>query len=159
MELEYIWAPWRGAYIEGKRPDGCILCQKPHQANDVQNLILFRGKFNYIMLNAYPYNPGHLMIPPYRHIPSIEFMTDDERNENFQLVQHSITVLRGVYNPAGFNIGINMGKVGGAGIDDHMHTHIVPRWQGDTNFMPVLSSTRVLSESLQTTYQRLAGKF
>ena len=156
--MERIWAPWRIQYIQMEKPEGCILCEKPGQNNDVQNYILHRGDKNFIILNSYPYNPGHLMVAPYRHVASLEKLTDEERQEHFEIVSRSVRVLRQVFNPGGFNIGINLGKAAGAGIEDHFHTHIVPRWQGDTNFMPVLSDVKVLPEALADTYQKLKGK-
>ena len=157
--MEQMWAPWRIKYIQMERPEGCILCEKPKENKDVQNYILFRGDKNFVILNSYPYNPGHLMVSPYRHVANLEELTKDERQEHFELVSRSIKVLRRVFEPGGFNIGINMGKVAGAGIDDHFHTHIVPRWQGDTNFMPVLADVKVLPEALADTYKKLKGKW
>ena len=157
--MEQIWAPWRIKYIQMEKTEGCILCDKPRENNDALNYILYRGDKNFVMLNSYPYNPGHLMITPYRHIANLEELTDEERNEHFKIVSRSIKMLRQVFNPAGFNIGINVGRVAGAGIDDHFHTHIVPRWQGDTNFMPVISDIRVIPEALAETYEKLRGKF
>ena len=157
--MKQIWAPWRIEYIEMEKPEGCILCEKPGESNDVQNYILYRGKSNFVMLNKYPYNPGHLMIAPYRHTAGLENLTDEERQEHFEIASRSVKVLRQAFNPGGFNIGINMGRVAGAGIEDHFHTHIVPRWQGDTNFMPVLSDVRVMPEALADTYEKLRGKF
>jgi ATP adenylyltransferase len=157
--MERIWAPWRIQYIEMEKPEGCILCEKPKENKDVPNYILYRGDKNFIILNSYPYNPGHLMVAPYRHIASLEGLTEEERQEHFEIVSRSVKVLRQVFNPGGFNIGINLGKAAGAGIEDHFHTHIVPRWQGDTNFMPVLSEVKVLPEALADTYQKLSGSF
>jgi len=157
--MERIWAPWRIQYIQIEKPAGCILCEKPEQNKDALNYILYRGDKNFIILNSYPYNPGHLMVAPYRHVTSLEELTEEERHEHFEIVTRSIRVLRQVFNPGGFNIGINVGKAAGAGIEDHVHTHIVPRWQGDTNFMPVLSDIRVLPEALDETYKKLEGKF
>jgi len=157
--MERIWAPWRIQYIQIEKPEGCILCEKPEQNKDALNYILYRGDKNFIILNSYPYNPGHLMVAPYRHVTSLEELTEEERHEHFEIVTRSIRVLRQVFNPGGFNIGINVGKAAGAGIEDHVHTHIVPRWQGDTNFMPVLSDIRVLPEALDETYKKLEGKF
>ncbi len=142
-----------------KKPGGCILCKMPGQDSDAANYILYRGDKNFIILNSYPYNPGHLMIVPYRHIAGLEELTDEERHEHFDIVSRSITVLRQVLSADGFNLGINIGKVAGAGIEDHIHTHVVPRWQGDTNFMPVISDVRVVPEALAETYQKLKGKF
>jgi len=157
--MEQIWAPWRIGYIQQEKPEGCILCEKPRQNNDTVNYILYRGEKNFVILNSYPYNPGHLMVAPYRHVANLEELTDAERNEHFEMVSRSIKLLRRVFNPGGFNIGINIGKVAGAGIDDHVHTHIVPRWQGDVNFMPVLSDVRVVPEALAETYKKLESKF
>ena len=157
--MEQIWAPWRIKYIQMEKPEGCILCDKPEENNDALTYILYRGNKNFIIMNSYPYNPGHLMVAPYRHIASLEKLTDEEIREHFQMINRSIEILREVFNPAGFNIGLNIGKVAGAGIDEHIHTHIVPRWQGDTNFMPVISEVRVVPEALAETYEKLKGKF
>lgn len=156
--MEKLWAPWRMEYILSPKEGECILCQKPAENRDRENYILFRGKKNFVMLNAYPYNPGHLMIAPYRHMASLEELSDEELFEHFDLVRKCTSVLKKNMMPAGFNIGLNEGKVAGAGIADHVHTHVVPRWQGDTNFMPVVSDTRVLPEALASAYDRLKPK-
>ncbi len=156
--MKQIWAPWRMEYIQLKKPEGCILCEAPRQDNDAVH-ILYRGDKNFVIMNSYPYNPGHLMIVPYRHIASLEELADEERHEHIDIISRSIEILKQVFSPGGFNLGINIGKVAGAGIEDHVHTHIVPRWQGDTNFLPVISDTRVVPEALAETYQRLKGKF
>ena len=156
--MEQIWAPWRIEYIQMEKPEGCILCEKPRQNKDALNYILYRGDKNFVIMNSYPYNPGHLMIAPYRHLASLEELTGDELHEHFEIVSRSIKLLRQVFNPGGFNIGINIGKVAGAGIDAHVHTHIVPRWQADTNFMPVISDAKVLPEALAETYKKLKDK-
>jgi ATP adenylyltransferase len=157
--MEQIWAPWRMQYIQMEKPKGCILCEKPKQNTDALNYILYRGNKNFVMMNSYPYNPGHLMIAPYRHVANLEELTSAELQEHFEIVSRGIVLLKQVFCPAGFNIGLNLGRVAGAGIDDHIHTHIVPRWQGDTNFMPVLSDVRVMPEALAETYEKLKGKF
>ncbi len=157
--MKHIWAPWRIQYILQDKPEGCILCDKPKEEKDAQNYIVYRGEKNFIMLNSYPYNPGHLMVAPYRHTPVLDELTEEERNEHFELVSRSIRVLREEFHPGGFNIGANMGKVAGAGIDDHFHSHIVPRWQGDTNFVPVLDDIRIVPQALEDTYKALKGKF
>ncbi len=156
--MEHIWAPWRIKYIEMKKPEGCILCDEPGENNDVANYILYRGDKNFVILNSYPYNPGHLMIAPYRHAAGMDDLTGEERNEHFEIVSRCIEVMRQVFKPAGFNTGANMGRVAGAGIEGHFHTHVVPRWQGDTNFMPVLTDVRVMPEALADTYKKLKGK-
>ncbi len=157
--MKQIWAPWRIEYIQMEKPKGCILCEKPKQNNDALNYILYRGNKNFVIMNSYPYNPGHLMIAPYRHIGNLEELTDEELHEHFEIVSRSIRLLKQVFNPGGFNIGINIGKIAGAGIVDHFHTHIVPRWPGDTNFMPVISEVRVVPEALAETYKKLKDKF
>lgn len=157
--MKHIWAPWRITYVRSEKPEGCILCDKPKQNKDAENYILYRGKLNFIMLNAYPYNPGHLMVVPYRHLASLTKLTEEERNEHIALISRGIEVLQEAFKPAGYNFGANLGKVAGAGIDDHFHSHIVPRWQGDTNVIPVLSDTRIIPQALQDTYGDLAGKF
>ena len=157
--MERIWAPWRIEYIQMEKPEGCILCDKPKEDDDTSNYILYRGDKNFIIMNSYPYNPGHLMIAPYRHVANLEELSDEELHEHWQIVNRSLKILREVFNPGGFNIGINMGKVAGVGIEGHVHTHIVPRWQGDTNFMPVISDVRVIPEALAETYKKLKDKF
>ncbi len=157
--MDYIWAPWRIQYIQSEKPQGCILCEKPKQDNDAANYILYRGRYNFIMLNAYPYNPCHLLVAPYTHAADLTGLSPEERAEHIELLSHAVTVLREVLSPAGFNLGANLGKVAGAGIDDHFHSHIVPRWQGDTNFVPVFGDVRVIPQALEDTYKMLAGKF
>lgn len=154
--MDQIWAPWRMEFImrAGHSCD-CFLCSKPGENHDDVNLILYRGKSNYILLNAFPYNPGHLMVTPYRHVGKLEDLTDGELKEHTDLVKLSIKLLTKVMQPTGFNVGMNLGKVAGAGVGDHIHSHVVPRWQGDTNFMPVVSETKVLSEALEQTYKKL----
>jgi len=157
--MKYIWAPWRIQYIRGEKPEGCILCTKPAEDKDKANYLLYRGKKNFIIMNSYPYNPGHLLVAPYRHIGNLEELTAAERNEHFELVSRSIQVLKEVLKPGGLNIGANLGKVAGAGIEDHFHSHIVPRWNGDNNFIPVLADVRVVPQALAETYDILRGKF
>ncbi|HDI46892.1 MAG TPA: HIT domain-containing protein [Candidatus Methanomethylia archaeon] len=154
--MRRLWAPWRMQYIEEavKQAQGCIFCEKPRQNKDEENYILLRGKHCYIMLNAFPYNNGHLMIAPYRHITQIEELTDEEAKELFQQLKLSLQALKKAMNPDGFNIGVNIGRPAGAGFD-HLHVHVVPRWNGDTNFMPILAETKVISEHLANTYKKL----
>lgn len=154
--MENLWAPWRIDYILSKKSGGCIFCDKPSENNDEENLILFRGKFNFIIMNAYPYNNGHMMVVPYRHTASLSGWKPEEQQEMMDLARLGVEVLKNTMKPDGFNLGINMGLVAGAGVADHIHLHIVPRWNGDTNFMPVLSDTRVLSEHLRATYKKLS---
>jgi len=142
-------------YIAAAKENGCILCQKPLEKDDETNLILYRGRSNFIILNSFPYNPGHLMIAPYRHLARLEDLTGEELTEHFVIVKKSVKLLTEVMKPMGFNIGLNIGRAAGAGIEEHIHTHVVPRWQGDTNFMPVLSDTKVVPEALKATYHKL----
>jgi len=153
--MKRLWAPWRVEYILGEKESKCIFCEKPKQEKDEDNYILFRGKRCLVMLNAYPYNNGHLMIAPYRHLDSVEDLEDDEAREMMEILSRMITLLKKVLRPEGFNVGMNLGSVAGAGIVDHLHLHVVPRWKGDTNFMPLISNTKIISESLRKTYQKL----
>jgi ATP adenylyltransferase len=157
--MDYLWAPWRIQYILQEKPKGCILCDKPNEATDAENYIVFRGRYNFIMLNSFPYNPGHLLIAPYRHAAVPDALTAAARHEHFDLVARCLPILREIFKPGGFNIGANIGRVAGAGIEDHFHSHIVPRWQGDTNYIPVLADIRVVPQALADTYKLLAGKF
>ncbi len=154
-----LWAPWRIEYIEKEKEKGCIFCIKPKQNNDKENLILYRGDYSFVIMNRYPYNSGHLMIVPYKHKKDFELLDDNEIIEINRLIKISIKILKKVMNPDAFNIGINLGKSAGAGIDEHLHYHIVPRWNGDTNFMPVISDTRVVPEALERTYDKLVEHF
>ena len=158
-EKNLLWAPWRIEYIEGEKEGVCIFCEKPKQTDDLNNLILFRASLSFIIMNKYPYNSGHLMVVPYEHKKDFEYLTDEELLEMNKLLKISIKVLKKVMNPDAFNIGLNLGKSAGAGIDEHLHFHIVPRWNGDTNFMPVISNTRVVPESLERTYKKLKKEF
>lgn len=142
-----------------KPENGCIFCTKPEAARDRENMILYRGKNSYVMLNAFPYNNGHLMVIPYAHTCDIDVLADECGLELWKQTVLCRTALAKAFNPDGFNIGINLGRVAGAGIDQHMHIHIVPRWNGDTNFMPVIGETKVISQSLEDAYDSLAGFF
>jgi ATP adenylyltransferase len=154
-----LWAPWRLEYIKGEKPDECIFCSKPAAADDRASLILTRGERCFAMLNAYPYNNGHLMVSPYEHLPTIEDLDEPTLLELMQLTRRSLAALREAYSPEGFNIGINQGKVAGAGVEEHVHQHVVPRWGGDTNFMPVIGDTRVLPQSLDDSWATLSELF
>ncbi len=157
--MEHIWAPWRIEYILQEKPESCFFCDMPKQDRDAENYILYRGKKNFIMLNSYPYNPGHLLIAPYSHKANLEGLTKEERDEHFELLSRGIVVLKEVLIPGGFNTGSNLGKVAGAGVDDHFHSHIIPRWHGDTNYITVLGDVRVVPQALADTYKMLEGKF
>lgn len=148
------------AYISNdKKDEGCVFCQKLAQGpeQDRENYVLFRGQYTSVILNLYPYNNGHLMVLPYEHVGSLEELPLEVQAEMMHLVSYFIQLLRQAMNPAGFNIGINIGKAAGAGIDDHIHIHVVPRWHGDTNFMSVIADMRVIPEWLDTTYDKLVA--
>jgi len=158
--LKILWAPWRIEYIENVfSTEGCIFCDKSKEDNDTKNLIVTRGSNAFVIMNRYPYNNGHLMIVPYQHTCNMYDLSDDEKIELFNLLQRSQHVLQEVMKPQGFNIGMNLGRLAGAGIDDHLHFHIVPRWGGDTNFMPVLGHTKIISEALEETCLKLRKSF
>ena len=156
---ERLWAPWRLEYIEKASKDpggeGCIFVDLPKKEDDRKNLILFRGETAFVMLNAFPYTNGHLMVAPYKHTAEMSELTDDELLEVNQLVSQCLKWIKKAYGPDGFNIGVNLGKVSGAGIPDHIHWHIVPRWEGDTNFMTTVGEVRVLPQSLEESWERL----
>lgn len=158
--MKNLWAPWRIEYILSEKPSECLFCRVLREDKDKENLILYRGKRVFIIMNRFPYNNGHLMVVPNKHVPSIEYLDDDdELLELNKLVKISIEVLRKVMNPQGFNIGANIGKAAGAGIEEHFHVHIVPRWVGDTNFMPIISNTKIVVEALRETYRKLRKEF
>lgn len=159
MSDERLWAPWRLDYIQGPKPDECIFCSKPAAGDDQASYIVHRGSACFVMLNAFPYNNGHVMAAPYRHVPSIEALGDPELLELMKLARLSLAALASTYGPEGYNIGINQGKIAGAGVEDHVHLHVVPRWGADTNFMPVIASTRVLPQSLEDSYTALTKAF
>ncbi|MBI3359872.1 MAG: HIT domain-containing protein [Chloroflexi bacterium] len=154
--MEHLWTPWRMTYLmgEGGKLEGCIFCDKP-AGDDDENFILHRGQQSFIMLNLYPYNNGHLMIAPYAHEPSIESLDAATLAEMMALSQRSLRLLRRAYDPQAFNLGLNIGAAAGAGVADHVHLHIVPRWAGDTSFMSTLAETRVIPEWVGRTYERL----
>lgn len=156
--MKHIWAPWRKKYVGvRKRPPGCLFCKvqkhSPHRYS--QHLLLHRSRHSFLMLNLYPYTNGHLMLVPRRHVPSLEKLKDLERLDLLKLLDWGVEALRKAFHPEGFNVGMNLGKAGGAGILGHVHVHIVPRWLGDTNFMPVVSGTKVIPDSLAGTYKTL----
>lgn len=152
--MERIWAPWRSVYLGGSHGDGCVFCEKVQSDEDEANLVLLRGNKTIILMNLYPYNNGHLLIMPKRHVGDIEALTGEEMAELSQMTQKMVKVLR-AFNPEGFNVGANIGKIAGAGVPGHFHIHVVPRWGGDTNFMPVIGDVRVISESLEVTFKKL----
>ena len=157
--MKRIWSPWRMEYIAGEKVDGCIFCGKPLEDHDSDNLILLRGAHCFVMMNRYPYTNGHLMVVPYAHVASPTGLAPEVLAEMMNLVNVGLEVLSESMHPDGFNVGMNLGASAGAGIADHAHMHIVPRWTGDTNFMPVLGETRVIVESLNARYEKLRPLF
>lgn len=161
MSMENIYAPWRKDFIEKKEPkeDGCIFCNRLKLKPSSNSLVVFKGSYSFILLNKYPYNNGHLMIAPNKHTADFNELSENEYKELMENIILSINVLKEVYVPQGFNIGMNLGSVAGAGVAEHMHWHIVPRWNGDTNFMPVISNTKVLHEILTETFNKVFPVF
>jgi len=156
--MDRLWAPWRMEYIrQGNAEEGCIFCTFPAEGCDREKLILERGEKAFIILNAFPYSNGHLMVTPFRHTGDLDDLEPDEMLEMMQLTRRAVNLLKASFRPDGFNIGINMGRAAGAGIADHVHIHVVPRWSGDTNFMAVLGDVRVIPESLVAVYAALKG--
>ena len=156
--MKALWAPWRMDYIGSPKKKECILCIDREMKEDRENLILYRGRNVFVMMNKYPYNNGHLMVVPYAHRSSLAGLDDETRLELINTVSWGTEHL-GMFNPEGFNIGINIGKAAGAGIEEHVHIHIVPRWGGDTNFMTVSGETRVIPEHILDTYDKLYPAF
>ncbi len=155
MKTDILWAPWRIKYILGKKSKGCIFCKAVKSKNDKKNMVLERKKHCFVMLNKYPYNNGHLMIIPYKHTGKIEDIDTDTLTEMMETVQEYVKKMKKIMKAEGFNIGINIGRIAGAGIDEHVHLHIVPRWSGDNNFMPVIGKIKVISESFDSVYEKL----
>jgi ATP adenylyltransferase len=157
-----IWAPWRLPYVRDAAKDSeeeCIFCTKPAAEDDEANLIVHRGERCFVILNLFPYTNGHLMIAPYAHLASLQELDAATLAEMMALAQRAITALGDRYSPHGFNVGFNQGRVAGAGVEHHIHMHVVPRWGGDTNFMPVLADTRVMAQTPQQSYETLRGAF
>jgi ATP adenylyltransferase len=158
--MDKLWSPWRSQYIDSfldkHKSKECILCEMAkEETGDLTNLLIEKGEYTFTVLNLYPYNNGHLMIVPYAHKEDFDQLTSAENIEIMEKLQMAIKALKMTIGPEGFNIGANVGKVSGAGIDDHIHFHIVPRWNGDTNFMPVLGEVKVISQELQSTKKKL----
>lgn len=152
--VQQLWAPWRGEYVTGPKAEGCPLCEKQREA-DEPALVVARGAHVYAVLNLFPYNNGHLMVVPYRHVAGLDELTLEESAEAQRMLERGIAALREAMGPGGFNVGLNLGEAAGAGIAAHLHWHLVPRWSGDTNFMPVLADVRAMPEHLTTTWRKL----
>jgi ATP adenylyltransferase len=158
--MDYLWTPWRYAYIIGeKEGQGCIFCGKDNDPDDRKSWIVHRGIHCYVCLNAYPYTSGHVMILPYEHIDELQKLPREAAHEMMDLCQLTETVLRSLYRPDGINLGMNIGSAAGAGVAGHIHMHVLPRWIADANFMTVVSETRVLPEELETTWERMREGF
>ena len=155
--MDKLWAPWRSRFIYQKDRKSCIFCHHPRKKQDAKHLIITRRPKAFALLNLYPYNNGHLMVAPYRHARDLGSLTPSEVQGLFMLVRECETLLRRRLRPDGVNIGINLGRTAGAGFRHHIHVHLVPRWEGDTNYMPIVAGTKVISESLEEMYRRLTG--
>lgn len=150
--MKNLYAPWRMEYIKSDKPKGCIFCKDSIRDDE---LILHEGEYSFVMMNRYPYINGHLLIAPFRHVSNLEDLTSDEKREIFDFLDISVKAIKEAMMSDGFNVGMNLGKVAGAGVDDHIHVHVVPRWNGDTNFMTVLGETRVIPEDIKKTRDML----
>ncbi len=159
MASDRIWAPWRLDYIKGDKTDDCILCSLPAGGDDRSNLIVHRGDRCFVILNAYPYTNGHVMVAPFEHTARLDELDSAAAAEMMHLAQRSVRALERAYGPEGYNVGANLGAVAGAGVEDHVHLHVVPRWKGDTNFMPVLADVRVLPQRLEDSWTDLRAAF
>lgn len=156
--MEILWAPWRMKYIEYtviEKEKTCFICDAVKSKNLKENFVIFKGQHTVLLMNKYPYNTGHLLLSPIKHVGSLDQLTKEELCSLNIMLKNTINMLKKALNPDGFNIGINLGRTAGAGLEDHLHIHIVPRWNGDTNFMPVISYTKVIPESLNDTYKKL----
>ena len=156
--MDHLWSPWRLEYVISEKPEGCVFCNAPNRSNP-DPLVVHRGQLAYVILNLYPYNNGHLMVVPYRHESTLASLTRDEMNDVGLLTQLCEKALREAYKLEGINVGVNLGAPAGAGIEEHVHLHLVPRWNGDTNFMTVVGATRVLPEDIRSTAERLRPIF
>ncbi|MDQ7032641.1 MAG: HIT domain-containing protein [Desulfonauticus sp.] len=154
-----LWAPWRIEYILGPKPDECVFCIPKHHEEDEKRLILYRAKYCFVIMNKFPYMSGHIMVTPYRHVSCITELSQEEHEEIMSYLKTCTQILKKALNPKGLNIGLNIGEAAGAGIKEHLHFHLVPRWIGDHSFMAVCSETMVLPEHLQKTYNKLKAYF
>lgn len=164
--MDVLWSPWRYAYIKSDKSvtnadsSGCVFCDiLKNSANDKENFILHRAEFNFVILNIYPYITGHVMVVPFEHLADLDQASKQSTDELMDLSKQTQSILKEVYKPQGINLGMNMGKAAGAGVAEHFHLHILPRWVGDANFMTAIGETRTIPESLDTTYEKLIGKF
>src|SRR5262245_59749881 len=158
--MDFLWSPWRYDYLasSGRKPSSCVFCAGEDRTHDTERLIVHRGFYNFVILNLFPYTSGHTMVAPYEHLDSIGSARPEQLTEMMALSQRVIAALQKLYRPEGFNLGMNLGTAAGAGIREDFHLHVVPRWTGDANFMTVIGETRVLPETLDTTYQRMSAE-
>lgn len=158
--MDHLWSPWRYQYVSNTDTAGkCVFCVKAAEQDDRANYILYRAQHNYVLLNLFPYTCGHLMVVPYAHVATLEDLAEEALIEMTRLVRESVKHLRAVYRPSGLNVGMNIGRAAGAGVADHVHMHVLPRWDGDANFMTTVGETRVLPEDMATTYAKLRQAF
>ncbi|HEY9075338.1 MAG TPA: HIT domain-containing protein [Anaerolineaceae bacterium] len=158
--MNQLWSPWRMKYItDHQKSSDCFFCRSINEEDGPENLIVHRGQYSFVILNLFPYTNGHLMVVPYIHMPSLEDLDTPTRSEMMEFTTQAMKVLRSLYHPDAFNLGANIGEAAGAGVADHVHIHVVPRWSGDTNFMSTVGSTRVLPEELAQTYQRVRERW
>jgi len=157
--MQYLCAPWRMEYILSNKSGKCFICHKYEEQNDEKNMVLYRTDSTVVLLNQYPYNNGHLMVSPSKHVSDLSLLSPEEVCELFLIVQSASMIIQKKFTPEGLNIGINVGKAGGAGLEDHLHVHLLPRWQGDSNFMSTVCETRTIPESLERTYKNLLPYF
>jgi ATP adenylyltransferase len=157
--MDVLWAPWRLDYILGPKPDECVFCLPEHRREDEERLVLHRGRWNFVILNKFPYNNGHLMVTPLRHVMDLAELTPEESHEMMDLVQACVRILKAHFRCQGINVGLNLGEAAGAGIKEHLHFHLVPRWVGDASFMAVACNTRVIPEALASCFANLKPHF
>ena len=157
--MKVLWAPWRMGYILSDKTQGCIFCGLPKEDRDRENLILYRGSHNFVIMNRFPYNNGHIMVVPYLHVSSPDGLSDEASLDFMKVTQHAMRSIKKAFMPEGFNMGINVGKIAGAGMEEHVHLHMVPRWAGDTSFMTVFDEIRVIPEHILETYDKLFAAF
>jgi ATP adenylyltransferase len=158
--MKLLWAPWRMDYVASSSEKGeCIFCPGDDRSRDEERLILYAGERSIVLMNRYPYINGHLLVAPVRHVAALDALTDHEKLDLISMVEKSVEILTKVMKPGGFNVGVNLGRAAGAGVEEHIHFHVVPRWNGDTNYMTVVGDVRVIPEHIQATYKKLAPLF
>jgi ATP adenylyltransferase len=159
MRNDILWAPWRATFVLSKKEKGCVFCRRFKEKDTIENLIVYRGRKVFVILNKFPYNAGHAMIVPNRHVGQLEQLRPDEAAEFFEVTRLAAKVIKKALKPQSLNLGMNLGKASGAGVPGHLHMHIVPRWIGDTNFMPVIGKTKLLSVPLEAVYEKIRAEF